>query len=648
LNRLRQNNWKTLAQSLAGLLAILFFLVLIPGLAQAEDAKEPLILPGSDKAKHEVIYGKLDASGAVEQIYVVNHFQADQVTDLIDYGDYSSVIQLTGDQAPILDGDQVYLDGIQGPYYYQGNLMSRDLPWIIGLDYQLDGEAVSPQELSGASGSLEMTLDIRQNLDLDPFFFDHYAMQIAIPLDPDRVILRAASPGFVLALAGTEHQLNYVVLPGQETAIKLVMDVEDFAMGPLTLAGVAMSFDLDLSELEESLAPLDELSSGIAQLADGSKELQAGYRELMTAFREIKEGSGQLADGGKQIEGGVKELADGVSELVEAGQALKEGSELIFGALDQIFDMIPSSEDLEGIELPDFTEEDIERLRDTLEFLRELEAILELLQEYEDELEEVRDDLQEIIEWLREQEAPDMEDVPVSPDGWKDLLEGLGVEPDQGLDNLYETLARLSQIAARLEAMQDLLDALSDLLAAIPDLDMTVAEVIEELSWLLDQAEEMLELLIELGPTLAGLGDMGENLDDLKAGYSEFRQGLRRFIDEGIGGLDQGLQGTDSEPGLVDGLLQFTGGVVALDQGLGRYYREGMVAFGKGLDQLVQGAGTMKEETGDLRGLFEEGIKEKLSEFTNEDFQAVSFVSEKNTEVLSVQFVMMTAEIPPA
>ena len=49
-----------------------------------------------------------------------------------------------------------------------------------------------------------------------------------------------------------------------------------------------------------------------------------------------------------------------------------------------------------------------------------------------------------------------------------------------------------------------------------------------------------------------------------------------------------------------------------------------------------------------MRGLFEEGIKEKLSEFTNEDFQAVSFVSEKNTEVLSVQFVMMTAEIPPA
>ena len=242
-----------------------------------------------------------------------------------------------------------------------------------------------------------------------------------------------------------------------------------------------------------------------------------------------------------------------------------------------------------------------------------------------------------------------MADLPLTSEGWQALLEGMGLEGDDDrLEGLYDSLANLSQIAARLEAIQDLMDALSSLLSSIPDLDMTASEFIDELSLLLDQAEAMLELLIEVGPSLGDLGELGDGLDQLKAGYNEFRRGLRLFIDEGIGGLDEGLLGSDSEPGLIEGLSQFAGGVVALDQGLGRYYSEGMVSFGKGLDQLVTGAGTMKDETGDLRGLFEAAISDKMDEFANIDFEPVSFTSVKNTDILSVQFVLMTAEIPPA
>lgn len=649
MNRLRKTNWKTLARPLAGLMAILLMLTLVPRVAQAVNSKDPVVLPGGDKSKREVVYGKLDASGGVDQIYVVNHFQPEVMTQLVDYGNYTSVIQLTGESALDLEGDKVVMDQVQGPYYYQGNLESKDLPWLIDIRYLLEGEEVNPQDLSGATGRLDMTLSIRQNEALDPLFFDHYALQISIPFDPDRIIIRAATEGFVLAMSGTENQLNYVVLPGQETDIKLIMDVEDFAMGQVTLAGVLLSFDIDMSEMEDELAPLDELSAGIAEFADGTRQLQSGYRNLMSAFREIKEGSGQLAQGGEQIDEGVKELAEGVTTLKEKGQELLGGSEAIFGALDQIFDRLPSSDILDSFELPDFTEEDIERLRDAIEFLRDLEEILDVMRDYEDELEDVRADLQEIIDWLRAQEIPDMEDIPLTSEGWQALLEGMGLEGDDDrLESLYDTLANLSQIAARLEAMQDLLDALSSLLSSIPDLDMTVSEVIDELSWFLDQAEEMVEMLIEVGPSLGDLGELGEGLDQLKAGYNEFRRGLRLFIDQGIGGLDEGLQGSDSEPGLIEGLSQFAGGVVALDQGLDRYYSEGMVSFGKGLDQLVTGAATMKEETGDLRGLFEEAIGEKLDEFANVGFEPISFTSEKNTDILGVQFVLMTAEIPPA
>jgi hypothetical protein len=55
----------------------------------------------------------------------------------------------------------------------------------------------------------------------------------------------------------------------------------------------------------------------------------------------------------------------------------------------------------------------------------------------------------------------------------------------------------------------------------------------------------------------------------------------------------------------------------------------------------------MRDETSDLRSLFDEAIREKLAEFTNEGFEPVSFVSRKNKEISSVQFVLMTEEIPP-
>lgn len=628
------------------LLALVFFLSLVPGLAQAAPAPDLVVLPDSEGGKREVVYGKLDAGGRVDQIYVVNHFQPKDKIRLVDYGPYSSVIQLTGESPPVLKGDRVMVAEAQGPYYYQGNLESRDLPWLVNISYRLDGEEVLPESLSGVTGSLEMDMTLRANPAVDPLFFDHYALQISIPIHPERIALRAASRGFLLSSAGTEHQINYIVLPGQETDISLVMDVNDFAMGQIMLAGVLMSFDIDLSEMEDELAPLDELSAGIAEFAGGTKKLRAGYKELMSVFREILDGSGQLADGGRKLDKGIRELADGVGLLKEKGEELKEGADLIFGALDEIFDALP--EDLlDDFVLPDLSEEDIEDLRAAIEFLKELEEALDGLSAYEDELDTIRSELQEIIDWLRGLDIPDVEDVPQSSEGWRAYLEGLGLAGDDSLNTLYDTLAAMSQLASRLDLIQEALEGFSNLLKAIPDLNMSTADLIQTLKTFLGYAEDLLEWMADMGPDLEGLGDLGQGLDQMKEGYDQFRQGLKQFIEEGIGGLDDGLQGDDDQPGLLDGLTQFTGGVIALDQGLNRFYKEGMVEFGKGLDQLVQGAGMMADETGDLRGLFEEAIKEKLDDFANANFEPVSFVSDKNTRVLSVQFVMMTAEIPP-
>ncbi|NLA96102.1 MAG: hypothetical protein GX838_04585 [Clostridiaceae bacterium] len=644
----RRANRKNWMKSLIGLVLVAIILAVIPGAVSADKESELVILSNGNRSKREVVYAKLDASGAVDQIYVVNHFHPTQKTNLTDYGDYESVVQLTGSVPPVLEGSTITMEGVEGHYYYQGNMNSNQLPWDFIITYRLDGQARQPLSLSGVSGRLEMELGITQNEAVDSSFFEHYALQISIPVDPDRVIIEEASEGFLVSSAGIDQQLNYIILPGQETVIKLVMDVNDFAMGQITLAGVLMSFDIDLSEMEEELEPLDQLTEGIAGFAEGAGQLKSGYGDLLAAFRQIKSGAGELADGGRKLEEGVGELEEGARTLLSEGNKLKKGSKQVLDGLTMITDNLPSRDLVDSFDLPEFSEADIERLHQASEFIEMLGKVLEILGGYEEEMENLRTILQELIELIRSLDLPDSVVLPDTPAGWEAYLEERYGFSDPLPDEVYQQLANLGKLSKRYGDFRELMEVLSELLASLPDLDMSATEMLGEIGKLLDKADDLVGMIETAGPMIGQIGDLIDGLNELQRGYAELHGGLTRYIDEGIGGLATGIEGTNTEQGLSSGTSEYVGGVSALNDGLNQYYSSGLTRFADGVNQLSSGASQMRDETGDLRSLFEEAIREKLDEFTNEGFEISSFVSERNTEVSSVQFVFMTAEIPPA
>lgn len=526
----RKRNWP---KALVALLAMALFLSIVPAVVQADKSEDGLVtLPNGDHGKREVVYAKLDAAGAVEQVFVVNHFHPTSATTLTDYGDYDSVIQLTGDVSPVLDGSQVTMEGVEGRYFYQGNLNSTALPWHFDILYRFEGEDRSAERLSGVTGKLEMEISISKNDAVNDVFFDHYALQIAIPVDPDRVVVEAATEGFLVSSAGTEQQLNYIILPGQDKTIRLVMDVNDFAMGQITFGGVLMSFDIDALEMDDELEPIDELTDGIAEFADGTKDLKKGFAELKKAFIDIRDGGTQLVNSGYQLEQGVNELTAGAEQLLQEGQGLKTGSEQLLGGLSAIIANLPPEESLALPEMPNF---------------------------------------------------------------------------DQ------ETLQALAMLDPQLAG----------------------------------QIQGMLELFGSYAPMLSQYSELANALKGLEAGYKELHGGLGQYVDQGVGGVVGGLKGTETTPGLSTGLSRYVAGVSTFKKGLDDYYSSGLVEFSNGLDKLVDGAGTMRDETAGMKDKFEGKIEEMLDEFSHNDFKPVSFVSEKNEDVASVQFVFMTDEIPP-
>ncbi|MGB4138443.1 MAG: hypothetical protein WBL60_01370, partial [Saccharofermentanales bacterium] len=184
LKKRKRNGSRSLARPIVAILLLALMVGMMPGFVQAERETKLVTMPTSDKSKREVVFARLRATGDVDNVYVVNHFNPARMSSLTDYGDYEEVIQLTGSVPPVLSGTTVSIAEAEGPYYYQGNLRSRELPWFFEMTWRLDGETIYPERLSGVSGELELEISVKRNDQVDASFFDHYALQISIPIDP--------------------------------------------------------------------------------------------------------------------------------------------------------------------------------------------------------------------------------------------------------------------------------------------------------------------------------------------------------------------------------------------------------------------------------------------------------------------------------
>ena len=89
--------------------------------------------------KNEVVYVNLSSVGDVDGVYVVNRFDYDRPRDIVDYGEYSSVVNLTDLSSINRHGDSVEFSMPAGTFYYQGNAVTRDIPWTFKIGYKLDG-----------------------------------------------------------------------------------------------------------------------------------------------------------------------------------------------------------------------------------------------------------------------------------------------------------------------------------------------------------------------------------------------------------------------------------------------------------------------------------------------------------------------------
>ena len=218
-------------------------------------------LASAQVTKNEIVYATYDADGGNAAYSVVNRFEVGSAQQLTDYGVYQQVTNLTSTAPLRVSGDEISVQASAGVFYYEGVLSRAELPWLISVEYRLNGTPITPANLAGRSGPVEITLRVCRNTECTGDYFDHYALSITAAFDEKNCESIEAANGIV-ASVGSKKQVSFTVVPGSEADLTITMDAVQFAMDPISINGVPMSMDVGSTDITELKADMEDLEQG--------------------------------------------------------------------------------------------------------------------------------------------------------------------------------------------------------------------------------------------------------------------------------------------------------------------------------------------------------------------------------------------------
>lgn len=298
----------------------------IPQAAFAEKAAETV-------AKTEVVYAKTNETGSVEGVYVVNTFDSNEACQLSDPGSYESVANLsTTEELVAQDGAVDLITTGDAPFSYQGDLAATtQLPWDVSVRYTLNGAAVTPEELAGVNGILEIEVSIEPHKAAsksNASFADNYLVQAQTSFDADTFEI-TSSDGATVSYAGSGVSVSGMAIPGEGQTITIEGIAKDFSYDGWQIAALPLNMAIDLakedtSELTDKTSEFGDATSsasnGAARLASGSVSLVSGIETLSGGLATLSAQNASLTDGWESISTGIGSASKGAQQLTDGSQ----------------------------------------------------------------------------------------------------------------------------------------------------------------------------------------------------------------------------------------------------------------------------------------------------------------------------------------
>lgn len=590
--------------------------------------------------KEEVIYANLTSSGDVEKIYAVNIFED---KDIVDYGVYETVKNMnTMDKINYSNG-KITIQNSEDKLYYQGVMkQNTQMPWTIKVRYKLDGVEYAPSELAGKSGKLEISISIKENKNCKKNFFENYALQTVVQLDTN-LCENIKSDEATMANVGGLKQLTYTILPGNEKDIKITSDVTDFEMSEIQVNGINLNLGLDKDSIDTSslTGELDKLKDAVNDLDDGANELNDGAKKL--------------DDGAVTLTDGIKTIQEGLDQLNSKSSSLTSGSSEVLSALKTIQSSLnnvsTSSKDLKQLSSASTS---IKSGIDSL--VNGLKTVDSSIDTYNSSLKKAG--LNSASELAQKN---------------KQAISALGITNTQrklysaytseGSQAVSAELAKLAQAgdseavalykqvsAGNTDAVTQYVQAAGKLIS-VETLLKADASYIEGSSKLINGIDAQMSTSSSQTTLMSGAVSLQTNYKKFDASIQDLVSSLNNLM-ANMTQLKSGINKlTDNYATLDSGIKEYTSAVNKITNGYSKVYEgaldlvSGTHSLYKGTTELTDGTGEFKGETSDLDSKVDDEVDSMIDNFAGGDFEVESFVSDKNTDVDSVQFVIKTEAI---
>ncbi|UOQ46991.1 YhgE/Pip domain-containing protein [Gracilibacillus caseinilyticus] len=535
--------------------------------------------------KEEVVYATLDPTGSQNDMYVVNSFELSEPSDVTDYGDYTKVQNLTDQTEIAKDGNEMSFSTDNDQFYYQGDLEDKALPWNFDISYTLDGESIKPDQLLGKDGHVKIEITPSVNENVNQVFSENYLLQISVTVDA-ALYQNLQAPEGTLANAGKNKQVSFTMMPDQVKSFVLEADVENFELEAIDFSAVPSSMSIESPNM-------DDVTKDFKSLADATAEVNDGVGELANGISELNNGVVQLQDGSAAYKNGITELDNGSDQLVNGSASIKNALNTMKSSLDV---------ELGGA---DFSE-----------LQNGLEEIAKGLDEAAGGLTQLQENYQQAYNALEES----INAIPsnVSEDEMK-ALQAAVKDNEQNAAALKKLLKTYEAAQAAKGTYDQVNKAFSAVSPTLKEVDGSLTKMAESIRTM---ASEMAKATEDMNIE-SSINQLTEGITQLSNKYNDFHSGLVEYTN-GVGELSNAYGEVHS------GITELADGTQELENGA---------------NELHDGTTELADSTSDLPDQVQQEIDDMINEYDKSDFEAESFVSDKNENVKSVQFVIKTESI---
>lgn len=292
--------------------------------------------------KEESVYANADAGGAVSHVTVSDWLKNAGVNGTInDKSTLKDIQNVKGDETFTQNGEGLDWNAGADDIYYQGTT-DQELPVAVSVSYRLDGQEISPQDIAGKSGKVEIHVRytnkscVTKKIDgKKETMYTPFLMATGVILPTDKFSDVEVDHGRIIN-EGTNHIVVGFGVPGMARSLDVSGDVAEKFPEEFTITADATEFSLGntityasagiLSDLEvDEDDTLDDLEEDIETLAESSEKLVDGSQSLSDKMRELEDKFDEYADGEKALNRGINDLASGGNKLASGVREYTSG-----------------------------------------------------------------------------------------------------------------------------------------------------------------------------------------------------------------------------------------------------------------------------------------------------------------------------------